>query len=107
MRLIGPLFLLAGVAVVALGWWWGRGNETTGPDPDVDPTPPGPGLVSFSAHPAAVVAPSRDGWVAQVLVDVHTMTSETLTGTAVHSTMGDALVEARTLSDARRRELAA
>lgn len=106
MRLIGPLFLLAGVAVVALAWWWGRGNETAD-TPDDDPTPPGPGLVSFSAHPAAVVAPSRDGWVAQVLVDVHTMTSETLTGTAVHPTMGDALAEARTLANARRQELAA
>lgn len=98
---VGPLFLLSGVGVVIAAWWFGRGNTRPPADP---PTPPG--LVSFAAHPAATMADSRDGWIAQVQVDVHTMTTETLTGTLVHPTMTGALDEARDMAAARRQELA-
>lgn len=102
MRAVGPLFLLSGVGVVIAAWWFGRGNTR----PDGPPSPPSPpGLVSFAAHPAATMDKSRSGWVARVQVDVHTMTTETLTGTLVHPTMTGALDEARDMAAARRREL--
>lgn len=103
MRFIGPLFLLSGVGVVIAAWWFGRGNTRPDADPPTSPTPPG--LVSFAALPAATMAESRDGWIAQVQVDVHTMTTETLTGTLVHPTMTGALDEARDMAAARRQEL--
>ena len=106
MRFIGPLFLLSGIGVVVAARWWGRGNETS-PDPVDEPTPPGPGLVSFSAHPAAIIAPDRDGWIAALEVHVHTQLTENLYGTTSHPSMAAALAEARSMATARREELAA
>ena len=105
MRAIGPLFLLSGVAVVVAAWWYGRGNTMTPPAPSPG-GPPGP-LESFSAHPAANLAPSRDGWVAAVEVHISTFRTEVLRGELVHPTMSAALDEARTMAALRREELAA
>lgn len=101
---IGPLFLLSGVAVVVAAWWYGRGNTT--PPAPAPGGPPGQ-LESFSAHPAANLAPSRDGWVAAVEVHISTHRTEVLRGELVHPTMTGALDEARAMAATRRRELAA
>lgn len=88
--MIGALFLLAGLAVVVAGWWWGRGNETPTP-----PTPPATGVTQVATYPAA--RPDQEsGW--RAVVEVHTVNNRTVHGTEIHTTRADALDEARRIA---------
>ncbi len=91
--MIGPLFLLSGVAMVVLAWRFGRSCETP-----TSPTPPASGVTQVATYPAAQLDQAESGW--RAVVEVHTVNNRTVHGTEIHTTRGEALDEARRLAQA-------